>query len=415
LAQAIVVQAVRPAVQPSGDVSVYFDHLCRDPTQSTTQPAMEQSQHAADTTQNLAPWRRGRRRLADGRPEGSPYGVQDTRSALADAPVHSYYQEGGPSSSGPQRRWQRKQQPPEGRRATEEGSATGVHSMEQVQSGGADARGDDPCIVEPRPSTDLDIPPDASEEAHLANVARASSTLNILRYLQNPSSSPKAARATFRASGFFILHNALMEEACDAMLKRCRQIVGDVLEADAKCHGNRGGGRYSMGAIAASGQQLHCTEWASLLSDPVLDALDSIYGRGGYVLRGGGGEVVLGNVDEYQDLHADVSRQPDFCNSIERPPVTVVNFAIHPIAEDHGPTRILPARGRPRDTERPMKVDDESTDSLWSTLAPLPRGGAWFVTPRSGMGGRQTTEAMHAISRIWNSFRRNTPSMKHLP
>ena len=48
-----------------------------------------------------------------------------------------------------------------------------------------------------------------------------------------------------------------------------------------------------LGALAASGQQLHHPEWTSLLCDRVLDVLDAIYGVDGYVLCGGGGELVL--------------------------------------------------------------------------------------------------------------------------
>ena len=51
-----------------------------------------------------------------------------------------------------------------------------------------------------------------------------------------------------------------------------------------------------------SGQQLHNEEWLLLLTEPVLDALDSIDGPNKYRLRGGGGEVVLANVEDFKRI-----------------------------------------------------------------------------------------------------------------
>lgn len=187
--------------------------------------------------------------------------------------------------------------------------------------------------------------------------------------------------------GFAIVQDALSAESCSDVLYRCMAVTEEMLSIDVKRHGNRGGGRYSMGSAAANGQQLHNAGWALLLSDAVLDALDSIYGQGGYVLRGGGGEVVLGGVDEYQDLHADISRVPPSCDTQLRPPMIVVNYAVHNINEDHGPTRIWPAHGRPRLSERPMRQDTEPRDVLLSTLAPLPLGSCVVRDARIWHGG----------------------------
>jgi len=187
--------------------------------------------------------------------------------------------------------------------------------------------------------------------------------------------------------GFAILHGALSPDACASVLRRCMAITDEMLSVDVRRQGNRGCGRYSMGSAAASGQQLHHAEWALLLSDAVLDALDGVFGQDGYVLRGGGGEVVLGGVREYQDLHADVSRVPIPCDTQLRPPVVVVNFAVHPINEDHGPTRIWPAHGRPRHAERPVRQDAEPRSVLRSTLAPLPLGSCVVRDARIWHGG----------------------------
>jgi len=209
------------------------------------------------------------------------------------------------------------------------------------------------------------------------------STLDVKNYFVEPT----AIMDVFKSNGFALLQNAVSEAGCRHVRECCMQIAREMLAIDGKKHGNRGEGRYSIGAASASGQQLHHREWANLLSDPVLDALDSIYGAGGYLLRGGGGEIVLGGVGEYQDLHADVSRQPPSCDTLERPPITVVNFAVHPIAEDHGPTRIWPARGRPRDLERPLRLEQEPRDVKRSTLAPLPSGSCVVRDARIWHGG----------------------------
>lgn len=212
--------------------------------------------------------------------------------------------------------------------------------------------------------------------------ARAS-TLGVDYYFGSPSD----ASTSIADHGFILLSSVLHEDTCKAMLLRCASILESMLTIDTLHHGNRGFGRYSMGAAAASGQQLHHVEWASLLTDPVLDALDNIYGKDGYVLAGGGGEIVLGEVDEYQDLHADVSRMPFTCDTLHRPPVTVVNFCVHSVGEDHGPTRIWPKRGSPRDRERPMRQDAEPPAILRSTLAPMSMGCCVVRDARIWHGG----------------------------
>ncbi len=64
---------------------------------------------------------------------------------------------------------------------------------------------------------------------------------------------------------------------------------------------DRDKGRYSMGAASASRQQLHNVEWAEVLTDTVLDAMDDIFGRAEYYLCGGGGELVLAGTKHHQD------------------------------------------------------------------------------------------------------------------
>lgn len=187
--------------------------------------------------------------------------------------------------------------------------------------------------------------------------------------------------------GFAVVKHVLSVESSHRMVMVCDKITRDMLNIDTKCSGNRGTGRYSMGSASQSGQQLHNPEWALLLTDPVLDAMESVYGEDGFLLRGGGGEVVLGNVLEYQDLHADIAGMPPHCDTQLRPPSMIVNFAIHPIAEDQGPTRIWPGRGRPRDTGRAPTTDKEPAEVLRSVLAPLPSGSCVVRDGRIWHGG----------------------------
>lgn len=82
------------------------------------------------------------------------------------------------------------------------------------------------------------------------------------------------------AHGFALLRSAGNEEGCKAAQERVAQILAQMLAFDGLRVGSRGPGRYSMGAASRSGQQLHHHEWALLMTDSVLDALDSIYGAG---------------------------------------------------------------------------------------------------------------------------------------
>ena len=210
------------------------------------------------------------------------------------------------------------------------------------------------------------------------------STLDLAPHF---AATPSEVAAMVVSQGFALLRNVLSDEACASVLQRCMVVTDEMLSIDTNRHGNRGRGRYSMGGASKSGQQFHNAEWALLATDSVLDAVESIYGVDGYVLRGGGGEIVLGNVDEYQDLHADVSRVPLACDTQARPPFLVVNFALHHIGEDHGPTRIWPRRGRPRDSKRPVRQDLEPRSILRSTLAPVPQGACTIRDPRIWHGG----------------------------
>jgi len=239
------------------------------------------------------------------------------------------------------------------------------------------------------PSRELELPAEAFELRRLSTGDPYASRLGVEQYFAEPA----AASSMFESNGFVLIRAAVGGEGCESVRRCCMRIANEMLTVDYQRHGNRGEGRYSMGAAATSGQQLHHNEWAHLFSDAVLDVLDSIYGPGGYVLSGGGGEIVLGQVDEYQDLHADVSRQPPSCDTLQRPPLTVVNFAVHPIAEDHGPTRIWPARGRPRNTERPMRQQHEPSEILRSTLAPLPQGSCVVRDARIWHGGTPNRRA----------------------
>lgn len=239
------------------------------------------------------------------------------------------------------------------------------------------------------PSLELELPADAFRLSNLPAGSASASNLGVEKFFAGPA----AATQTFVSNGFVLMENAVDAEGCERVMRCCVRIAGEMLAIDSQRHGNRGEGRYSMGAAATSGQQLHHEEWAHLFSDAVLDVLDGIYGVGGYVLSGGGGEIVLGRVDEYQDLHADVSRQPPSCDTLHRPPLTVVNFAVHPIAEDHGPTRIWPGRGRPRDTERPIRQEHEPKQVFRSTLAPLPLGSCVVRDARIWHGGTPNRRA----------------------
>lgn len=267
----------------------------------------------------------------------------------------------------------------------------GCHeTKEQIQDIPTPMPDDSPTMRNP-PTADADLQVSLrpAGPARLPPSLTHASTLNLEDYV----TSPQDAGPMIAEHGFAILHGVLSDETCARVLSRCESILQEMLAMDKERLGNRGLGRYSMGAASQSGQQLHHAEWALLLVDPVLDALDSIYGPGQYFLRGGGGEIVLGGVRGYQDLHADISTQNRLCDTQARPPLIVVNFAIHDIPEDHGPTRIWPARGRPRDRERPPAQDAEPSSVFRSTLAPLPQGSCVVRDARIWHGGTPNYKA----------------------
>merc|ERR1711971_339096 len=78
----------------------------------------------------------------------------------------------------------------------------------------------------------------------------------------------------------------------------------------------------------------------------------------------------------------------------QRPPVITVNFAVHNINEDHGPTGIWPRRGRPRDDVRPMPHTEEPQEILRSTLAPMLRGACVIRDSRIWHGGTPNSKSM---------------------
>mmetsp|Transcript_67285 Transcript_67285/g.217191 ORF Transcript_67285/g.217191 Transcript_67285/m.217191 type:complete len:469 (+) Transcript_67285:59-1465(+) len=304
-------------------------------------------------------------RDADAAPGGRPPRQQAAAAPGAQPPSqHSFYEDLG-LGRGAQRRWR------DGPRERGEEQQEPLRKLPHrapaaLQPSGAAVQAEEELAPRKLPAGDP-----------------CASTLGVDAYF----AAATEATSLVSRHGFIVLRDAVSRESCASVLRRCTRIADEMLAIDTKRHGNRGGGRYSLGAAAASGQQLHNAEWALLVTDPVLDALDSIYGVDNYVLCGGGGEVVLGGTDEYQDLHADISRQPPSCDTQARPPLVVVNFAVHPIAEEHGPTRIWPAHGRPRHHERPVKLRDEPQEVRRSTLAPLPVGSCVVRDARIWHGG----------------------------
>ena len=63
------------------------------------------------------------------------------------------------------------------------------------------------------------------------------------------TSRPKLAAAIFRDAGVVVLPEAVESELCQELLEGCREEEQKILELDELHEGNRGEGRYSLGAV----------------------------------------------------------------------------------------------------------------------------------------------------------------------
>lgn len=205
--------------------------------------------------------------------------------------------------------------------------------------------------------------------------------------------SARRAAALLRRAGFVVILDAVPPAQCEALLEACHREAAELLCHDALRHGNRGFGRYSLGAAQKTGHLLHRKEWAGLADLPAVSPLlCELFGEGGYICAGAGGDFVLGGVDMYQNLHSDLNASGS--HEREDPPVVTVNVAVTPLTWENGPTRIIPGTHRlsPGCFWPPSQPEENEAWRLF-TVCPLPAGTAVVRDNRTWHGGTPNLSA----------------------
>mmetsp|Transcript_127895 Transcript_127895/g.368409 ORF Transcript_127895/g.368409 Transcript_127895/m.368409 type:complete len:339 (-) Transcript_127895:79-1095(-) len=210
-----------------------------------------------------------------------------------------------------------------------------------------------------RAAADWKASADAYEQASGAECWQASerwahwspppSTLEVARYTTECSGDgwPDEAFAIFQEHGFVLVDGLLDTRQCRAVLDRCEEVAREIVGPEGL--GNRGLGRYSFGAASSSGSMLHEPCFVRhLLSDAggtLRPLLDRIFGRSSgrpqYSVYSGGGDFVLGNVWEFQQLHSDMQVKRAL-NVKLPPPMVSINFCVQDMTTANGAMRIVP-------------------------------------------------------------------------
>lgn len=204
---------------------------------------------------------------------------------------------------------------------------------------------------------------------------------------------PAEAAALFNDVGIVAIKGALSEDILGPLRSKSAAVIQDIIRHDPELKGSRGPKRYSFGGSSSSGSQLHHPEWAALVDVPAVTAvLDKIWGSTDYACHTAGGDFCLAGAPGHQNLHAD-SWFPG-CNEFDLAPRIAVNFLIEDQTPFNGPLRLIPGTQHQPHQLAP-KVDEESAESLLSTMCPLPAGTALVRDLRIWHGGTPNLSTMH--------------------
>jgi len=169
--------------------------------------------------------------------------------------------------------------------------------------------------------------------------------------------------------------------------------MAEIVRQDPKRKGSRGPRRYSFGGSSSTGSQLHHSEWAALVDVPAVTAvLDEIWGSRDYACHTAGGDFCLAGAPGHQNLHADAWFPG--CNEWPHAPRIAVNYLIEDQTPFNGPLRLLPGTQHRPFQEAPS-IDEESAESLLSTMCPLPAGTALVRDLRAWHGGTPNLSRAH--------------------
>lgn len=201
-------------------------------------------------------------------------------------------------------------------------------------------------------------------------------SLNVEEYTVDMEMPDWYERAfdVFQRNGFVLVPDVLKVHQFTSVLRDCnlaaKQIVNDGR------NGNRGKGRYSFGIASSSGSMLHVATFVRHLLDsatsqlrPLLDCIFEGGEKAGFQCVGSGGDFVVGETHQFQNLHSDIHVAKEL-NTLFPPPQLCVNFTLEELTEQNGPMRVIPGT----QLEHPPPV---LTDS-WhcSRLCPVPAGTA---------------------------------------
>ena len=126
-----------------------------------------------------------------------------------------------------------------------------------------------------------------------------------------------------------MIRGAVPAAATEALRIASARVLLELLDADPHRVGNRGPRRYSLGSASSSHHWIHDKAWLAIADLPrVLDLLDRIYSvrdaadvAEGYMLVGGGGDVVLAATEGAQCPHKISIPEPTgLTTTAARPP-----------------------------------------------------------------------------------------------
>eukprot|EP00747_Dinoflagellata_sp_TGD_P222609 gnl/TRDRNA2_/TRDRNA2_94313_c0_seq1.p1 gnl/TRDRNA2_/TRDRNA2_94313_c0~~gnl/TRDRNA2_/TRDRNA2_94313_c0_seq1.p1 ORF type:complete len:473 (-),score=58.40 gnl/TRDRNA2_/TRDRNA2_94313_c0_seq1:96-1514(-) len=159
---------------------------------------------------------------------------------------------------------------------------------------------------------------------------------------RDPGGFAGRAAKSLLMHGWAVVRGAFSEEAADLVRDACKRAEAQLLGRDARCMGNRGPRRYSLGSASKTHHMVHWPEWRWLIDNPaVADILRLVFQGDNYVSIGGGGDLVLGETDSVQWLHVDLPRW-EMYDRVYPPPGIGVNFAVHDVGCADGPMRLVP-------------------------------------------------------------------------
>ena len=258
-----------------------------------------------------------------------------------------------------------------------------------------------------------------SEVEMLRQFLRENNGIKGLEICQ-PHELDRIARIFYR-DGFVVVDNLLDAQQLETWRAGCADVLRDILVHQGHegrkyiTETNRLPHRYSYGTASASRQQLHRTEWASMVDLPTTTPiLAKLFGSDDYYVWGSGGDLCIPGAVEYQALLSDV--QENFQISRDRlaqaqktgldtggvldseeldpktrqaivqrtPPMITINFLMSDLTWENGPIRQIPGTHASAG-----KIPTQNEEPPWMRTATLvgAKAGAGMFRDNRGWHG----------------------------